>query len=232
MELPEEDQPEGAPDWLMTFSDLVSLLVTLFIMMLTFTTQETDDLVEVMAMVKGSFGVHMVKPKPNMLPPETTENQRRHGVTEQDTEADMDKDLKVNELLGHVISDEELDRGTRIVPEILAAFGPGDFKPSVELETEMRRLARALRKHEERVFRIEGHCDRRSDHENPFGSLSLLGLERARQIAVILGREGVQLDRVIISSCAADKPRTRGFNDIEQAKNRRVEVVILPLGSN
>ena len=54
---PPDDAPEGAPEWIVTFSDLVSLLVTLFIMLLAFSSQETHDLQRAVNILKGSFGV-------------------------------------------------------------------------------------------------------------------------------------------------------------------------------
>ncbi|MBM3977588.1 MAG: hypothetical protein FJ299_11435 [Planctomycetes bacterium] len=38
-----EDPPVGAPEWIVTFSDMVSLLVTFFVMLMSFSTMEPED---------------------------------------------------------------------------------------------------------------------------------------------------------------------------------------------
>ena len=34
----EDEAPPGAPEWIVTFSDMISLLVTFFILLMTFST--------------------------------------------------------------------------------------------------------------------------------------------------------------------------------------------------
>ncbi len=231
MDVPEEDAPEGAPDWLVTFSDLVSLLVTLFIMMLTFTTQETDDLSQVMDMIKGSFGIMPaeVKDKQALLKTEIIQNEKRHGVTRPDLEEDPSKDPRIRELTGFIVDESDLDKGIRIVPETASAFGKGDPRPSTELEGELRRLARALKKHKSRTFRIEGHTDTETDKFSRLPGMDELALERARRVAQIFGLEGVQLDAIRVTSRASRSPRDKRRNELAYARNRRIEIVIEPL---
>ena len=42
MAKPEEEQPAGAPEWMVTFSDIVTLLVTFFVLMLTFSSMDEE----------------------------------------------------------------------------------------------------------------------------------------------------------------------------------------------
>ena len=115
MDVPEEEPEQGAPDWLMTFSDLVSLLVTLFIMMLTFTTQEEEDRVKIMNILKGSFGKMEDPAKRAFEPPRTAHNQTREGVTQHDANVDPEKENKINALEGYVLDAEELDRNGQVM---------------------------------------------------------------------------------------------------------------------
>ena len=38
-----EEKPAGAPDWIVTFSDMISLLVTFFVMLMSFSTMEEKE---------------------------------------------------------------------------------------------------------------------------------------------------------------------------------------------
>ncbi len=231
MDLPEEEEPEGAPEWLMTFSDLVSLLVTLFIMMLTFTTQETDQLNKVLDMVRSGFGIigPDMKNKPDFMDAQPQPTQRLQGVTRPDPDARVDLENRINELEGFVLEDSRLDEGLRIVPSVVNCFAPGEDRPTVELETEVRRLARRLKLHKERRFVIEGHCDPTTDRRNALGGLEELGMARARRIARIMGLEGVQLVQLSITSRGGRKPRGSTATVEGQAANRRIEILVLPV---
>jgi chemotaxis protein MotB len=230
MDVPEEEPAEGAPEWLVTFSDLVSLLVTLFIMMLTFTTQETDTLNKVMDMVKGGFGIvgKEQKNKPDLMETPPLDHRADSGVSRPDEKSNPDLENQIRKLDGFVISDKDLDEGIRIVPTTISCFAPGDDRPSASFEKEVRMLGRRLRLHRGRRFVIEGHCDSLSDKESKLGGFDALALARARRIARIMGLEGVQLEMVTIRSEGARHQRTRGIGDEEQSQNRRVEILVLP----
>lgn len=47
-----EDPPQSAPDWIVTFSDMISLLVTFFVMLMSFSTIEENEA----AIIVGAFG--------------------------------------------------------------------------------------------------------------------------------------------------------------------------------
>jgi chemotaxis protein MotB len=56
-----DDGPPPTPDWIVTFTDLMSLLLTFFILLLTFSTPKVEKLFELRGSLKGSFGVFVPK---------------------------------------------------------------------------------------------------------------------------------------------------------------------------
>ena len=52
-----DDGPPPTPDWIVTFTDLMSLLLTFFILLLTFSTPRVEKLFELRGSLRGSFGV-------------------------------------------------------------------------------------------------------------------------------------------------------------------------------
>ena len=56
MEVP-EDKGLPVPDWIVTFTDLMSLLLTFFILLLTFSTPRVERLFELRGSIDGSFGI-------------------------------------------------------------------------------------------------------------------------------------------------------------------------------
>lgn len=216
---------------MVTFSDLVSLLVTLFIMMLTFTTQETDDLSEIMDIIRGGFGVSRIKDKPDLVKRIQESERVRNGVSEPGLLNDPDLETSVKELETFFIEQDSIENGVKIIPDIVNSFPSGSDRPSAELAKECRRLARKLRVHPDRVFTIVGHADTETDLVSNVGDFDILALSRARRIARVMGLQRLPLERVTIVSHADRKPRNAGRTVADKAKNRRVEIwVTMPKG--
>ena len=53
----ESEEPAGAPDWIVTFADMISLLVTFFILLMTFSTMEVYDAFNTDGALVGSQGI-------------------------------------------------------------------------------------------------------------------------------------------------------------------------------
>lgn len=53
---PEDAPPAGAPGWIVTFTDMMSLLLTFFILLLTFSSTETQKLKELAGALSSSLG--------------------------------------------------------------------------------------------------------------------------------------------------------------------------------
>ncbi|HUW30889.1 MAG TPA: flagellar motor protein MotB [Planctomycetota bacterium] len=55
----EPDPPRPVPVWLVTFSDVMSLLLTFFVMLLTFSTQDREQFDKASGSLRGAMGVAM-----------------------------------------------------------------------------------------------------------------------------------------------------------------------------
>lgn len=226
-----DDEPEGAPEWIVTFSDLVSLLVTLFIMLLAFSSQETHQLNKAMNIIKGSFGVvrDELREAPMMTAREQLHDNVKGGVQNFDPDEDKSLELRVRELQGFVLQSEEVDGGIRILPNSITGFAPGSELPSPALAAELRRLGNALRKYKKRRFRIEGFADAQSDKGSAVGDAIALSLARARKVARILGLEGLPLEQIEVVARGTNAPRGDAWTEEGRASNRRVEIVVEPV---
>ncbi len=60
--LPADDPPEGAPDWIVTFADLATLLLCFFVLLLSFSRMDDAQFKEVAGSLKEAFGVQRVVP--------------------------------------------------------------------------------------------------------------------------------------------------------------------------
>lgn len=58
---------EGAPEWIVTFADLMSLLVCFFVLIISFSIQDKDKLQVVAGSMRDAFGVKKVMSKAGMI---------------------------------------------------------------------------------------------------------------------------------------------------------------------
>ena len=67
--------PPPAPEWVVTFTDMISLLVTFFVLLMTFSSLHAYDVLQIDAWFDGNRGVH--KSKGAILADHTS---RRNGL--------------------------------------------------------------------------------------------------------------------------------------------------------
>ncbi|MEZ4766111.1 MAG: flagellar motor protein MotB [Calditrichia bacterium] len=53
----QEEAPAGAPLWIVTFSDLMSLLLTFFVLLLSFSSIQEVEFQKALGSLKGALGV-------------------------------------------------------------------------------------------------------------------------------------------------------------------------------
>ena len=59
----DDECPEGLPGWLATFGDLMSLLLTFFVLLLSFATMEVVEFQQAMGALQGALGVLSGEPQ-------------------------------------------------------------------------------------------------------------------------------------------------------------------------
>lgn len=81
----------GAPDWLVTFADLMSLLVCFFVLIISFSIQDKEKLQVVAGSMREAFGIRADSRKAGMIEIEGTpvrDYARRVAAVDRDTDTD------------------------------------------------------------------------------------------------------------------------------------------------
>jgi len=60
-------QPDGLPEWLLTFADLMSILVVFFVLLISFSIQDNEKLQVVAGSVKDAFGIRVVEQRAGVV---------------------------------------------------------------------------------------------------------------------------------------------------------------------
>ncbi len=185
-----EEEPKGAPLWMCTFSDMMSLLLCFFVLLFSLSTIEQKKWV----MAKGSFqagfggqGNYVKNMPPN--PDESTQdlskvappkNQRYFGKN--DIVARLRQKSKTWKLDDKIVEIKGTEKGIRFVISGDALFKDKSAKISPEAHLPLQFVADALVDLPSNPIRIVGHTDDRPPPPEEFPSNWELSAARARTV--------------------------------------------------
>jgi chemotaxis protein MotB len=133
-----------------------------------------------------------------------------------------------NEVANHTVSIQMGRDGLVISMREAGFFASGSSTPKPETTQTLRRIATALsRSHFD--LRVEGHTDNIPIHNLQFDSNWELSTSRATNIArLLLDMNGIRPDRLAAAGYAEFHPVAPNSTPEGRAKNRRVDLVVLP----
>ncbi len=229
--------PEGAPEYMLTYGDMVTLLLTFFVMM--YTTAEVDG-VKIKLILAAFNGLGL----------------QSGGMTLQATGELVEMGNTVMSLpsaqRGRSLSEARKTAVSRFQPEIksemvritvdergliISLAGDACFEPaSAEVRIEqtrdtLQKLSNLLQSMPERTFRIEGHTDSvPTDPQGEYQTNWELSTARATNVLHYLVDFGVTEENFQVSGFADTVPLTSNETEEGRAYNRRVDIVILSEG--
>jgi chemotaxis protein MotB len=233
----EEEEPQSAPEWLVTFSDMVGLLCTFFIMMLTFSTSEKERFAKMAGSLSGQFGL-IADPKIGRnessmpTPPNIKNRVTEDGFKKASEGLDLIKEgLKtlVREVgNGNRIDFDQTNDGKRLAITCPTPFPPGSSFLTHDVREVLRELADLLRLHSQKVMVIAHAWNEGGEFDTP-AKLEQLTAERALAAAEFLISTGrIPSSRVLVGARGSQEPREAGYGDVATAANRRFEILVLP----
>lgn len=220
-------QPAGAPMWMVTFSDMVTLLLTFFVLLLSMASMDRIKFQAASDSLASAFGQGILsstmtadsaKPQVVSFSPvndDFTSRVYRRLKTKL-------RELKLNKKVKLV-----KDRGAvvlRIDEAILFASGQKNLSP--EAQPVLRRVAELVRPLPLKL-KVEGHTDNRGDE------LANWDLSVDRAVAVLrflAANQLVPLNRMAATGYGSQKPLFPNNSEQERALNRRVEFVLESMG--
>ena len=219
----EEQASAGAPLWMVTYSDMVTLLLTFFVMLIAMANFEQVGRVQAVfqsiRLALGVGGAH------EQLMGASEEQQQQ--VAEIQSRDELQPVMsRLRESLSRKISDD-LVRMTRTRTEIRVSLSDGVlFKPgSRELDPRsfplLTQIAQILGEHEKVSVQVEGHTD---DTGNVKGNWDL-SAGRAVEVVYYLQNKG-ELDGRSLEAKGYGQFQPSAPDGMEGAWNRRVELVI------
>jgi len=224
----------GGGEWLATFNDMVTLLLTFFVLILSLSTPDTGKLSQAAVSLNTAFGMHEFGEKMDLnvfTPFVIPKRNNRAKVFEKNK-----KKLagRINEAAKMV---EGLDKSTMVVENtkdgVLVVLGEKLlFKPGMaEIEKKKIPLLKAflgtiLQETDCRI-RVEGHTDDVFIKNQQFLSNWELSVGRAVNVVkYFISEGGILPERLSATGYADSKPLFLDVNDKNGELNRRVEIIL------
>jgi chemotaxis protein MotB len=232
-----DEQPKGAPDWIVTFTDMMGLLLTFFILLFTFSTLEPEKFQRAAGSIQGAFRAVTIDITAPSFVPKDLRRQSRSDVQGMTTppetfEVPMTRlatDLK--KTLGEELDAEMLRQGYRIRIAADTLFPPGSAELSPACREALDAIAKAVAPFPN-PLRVDGHTDGRFQPSAIYPSAWHLSAARAAAAARYLIEKGpIAPQRVSVAGYADLRPARAGSSDAQRARNRRIEITILTLPS-
>lgn len=241
----EEPAPAGTPAWVVTFADLMSLLMCFFVLLLSFSEMDAQKFKAMAGELSKAFGVQREVPandppmgsspifsNPTAGRPESSTGSALDALTRTDAErlttatADALREALSTELQAGGLQLEEGQRRIILRVEENGSFPSGSADVTPAFQDLLNRMADIL----SRVpggLTIEGHTDDVPIRTARFQSNWDLSAARAAAVAnALLGQAAIAPTRLRVEGHAETDPREANVDDVSRARNRRVEIIV------
>ncbi|HGY55131.1 MAG TPA: hypothetical protein ENK44_05495 [Caldithrix abyssi] len=222
----EEIEEPSAPFWMVTFSDMVTLLLVFFILILSYSTIELEKFKGAMSSMKGALGVlpemgSMEKTKKIELNKEM-EERREEIYKRMETLGQMMKDMKLEGMveLDYSASGIHIRLGDNVL------FDPGKARLKPKALKILAGIAQMVKGMGMEIY-VEGHTDNVPIHTSQFPSNWELSTARALSVVRYLHDiEGIPAEHLAAVGHGEHRPLVPNDSPQGRAKNRRVEIFI------
>lgn len=224
----EDDCPEGLPGWLATFGDLMSLLLTFFVLLLSFSSMNIMSFQHAMGALQGALGVLSGQPQLS-LPirqalPKTegnlaqAENMNKAGqeVERAIEEAGLQGDVHLEESTSGII--------IRVNDKLFFDTAEATIKSTATVVLDA--VGRAIKDLPNHI-NIQGHTDSRPINTPEFASNWELSGTRALAVGrYFIENHRVSPQRISITGFSEYQPLAPNNSEFNMERNRRVEIHI------
>ncbi len=216
-----ESHTAGAERYLLTYADLITLLLGLFIILYAISNVDTVKYKKFMGEAGIFFGTK------DIMPLENNNNSRLDLVGDKESlKAKVENFIKEYNVQNNVkLTENERGFTISILDKIL--FKSGQAKLSEEAKPILAKIAQILKTLPNDI-RVEGNTDDVPINTPEFPSNWHLSIARATNTAYYLMKnQGLNQEKVAIVGNAEFKPVVKDSTEAARAQNRRVDIVIL-----
>ncbi len=225
-----EECPAGVPLWVVTYSDMVTLLLTFFVLMLSMANMDKVKFTAATKSLQKAFGFHSTAQQTQFSLPvlPSPPKSKFSPLLQQDTVnlyKKIESDFKMSKTINDIDIIKKGDDTIVLRIKDIILFDHGETKLNPETYPTLRKIAEVIRPLPV-TLRIEGHADPTSA-EN--AAMKNWDLSVARAISVLsFYNQGnlLELDRISAVGYGDQRPINQKPTRKDRAQNRRVDFVL------
>jgi chemotaxis protein MotB len=223
--------PPGAPEWVVTYGDMMSLLLTFFILLASLSEiKKEDEYQAIVAEVKKAFGLSGGGgPMPSTMDPQTSLIQRLEEMELRHKKSDYEGSADDPGIDGKEVTVTNVRQGLRYVVGGVITFEPGSAELTNEARAALKHAAELIRGYNN-IVELSGHAGSMEVVSgSDYPDLDTLSYARAKAAADYLASDEVRIRRErlrLVASAQYEPLEPRAYDFVTQTPNRRVEVVV------
>ncbi len=220
-----DDEQGGAPGWVVTFSDLMSLLLTFFVLLLSFSTISEKDFQRAIMSLQGALGVlplntSVVNPFPR--PP------TRQSTKAEELARKLRRRLQVTGKESAVKVEYDATGGLKITLPEAVLFDAGSAELKAAAAPVLQQVGEVLEELPKAFIEVRGHSDDRPlTNTARYRDNLELSFWRADAVARRLeDAAALDLDQFEVVAVGSGQPVAPNLTEAGRAANRRVELQV------
>lgn len=218
----------GGGEWALSYGDLMTLLLTFFILIVSFSTVELDKVRRFLSTLRGASGI-LGEYDGSSIVEQQAKHQQSFSLEQEVLEEiiegmEEEKNVKMTDDNGLELARTSDGIMVRISSPIL--FSPGDARLHHSTYDVLRRIAFYIEKFDCEV-RIEGHTDDSAIRTSQFPTNWDLSSARAIQVLRFFEEQcGIPARRLEAIGYGSSRPLVPNINQQNRNTNRRVEIYL------
>ena len=218
------EENHGAPAWMVTYGDMMTLLLTFFVLIVSFSSIQLAEFQKALGSLKGALGVLKNYPSSAKLYKAPTPDILKPSPGPTPSEIQELRSFLIEEGIEQAVSLRETDKGVAVTIQspILFDLGRADLKP--QFLPLLDRIARMARDVKEII--IEGHADDLPINTPQFPSNWELSAARALSVLHYFERRGLDPAKMAAVGYGEYRPVAPNDSEENRRKNRRVEIYL------
>lgn len=233
----QEHEGRVNPSWMVTFSDLSTLLLTFFVLLLSMAAVDNRTLKSMFSHFSEASGVRYFREFGEVSRPKEALIRGLHkhlkgallikGADDPSQEAVMSQEAKASEDPGNKVVFQEIRNGFKIVFDHQLLFDPGKTGLKEEMKPILQKIAEFIRKSNYQVY-IDGHTDNLPIRDTvEFASNEELSLNRAYHLMeYFVTMENASPASICIAGYGSTRPLVSNHSPEGRSRNRRVEIIL------
>lgn len=225
----EEEDDESSGEWLVTFSDMVTLLLTFFVFLVSMANLDEQKFEQIIDSIQVNLGkqehtggdlgrLNLRKTLPRSLDQLT-------GIEQEPLLEDVQQTLKMKNI-DDVVRVATLGNEVVMRVEGQTFFNSGQAELKKEAWPILDQVAAIVLRHPDYMLHIAGHSDPRPISSPKFESNWELSALRATAVLRYLLSKGIAPKRMTATGYADTEPLLPNTSEENMARNRRVEFVL------